>query len=170
MHNSLLPVAAGGSSGCPTYPSCSHWIWNHGWPRCATCPSTASNDNEIFFCERRIDVPPPALLLECRTRFAMSLAYAALPASIVAPGLGDFVEAVIDESDAIVIDHDGVPFDFHRMDIAAMLSCLEWNSRFLKARLTCVWIDEEPIISARIKLLWITLALLDPAAAHDTLM
>lgn len=170
MHTSLVPVAAGGSSGCPNHPACSHWIWNHGWPRCGACPSDPSNDNEILFCERRIDVPPPSYLIECRTRFAMSLAFAALPSRIDPEDLGEFVERVIDDSDAIVIDSDGVPFDFGRMDIRQMFTEAEWNAQFLGAKLHCVWIDEATIISARIKLLWIALALIDPASAHDTLM
>lgn len=170
MHTNLVPANAGGSRGCPSFPACSHWIWNHGWPRCGACPSDPSNDNEIFFCERRIDVPPPNFLFECRTRFAMSLAFAALPTRLDASTLGEFVERVIDTNDAIVIDHDGIVFDFRRMDIAAMFSCVVWNDRFLKAKLNCVWINEEPIISARIKLLWIALALIDAPAAHDTLM
>lgn len=170
MHTSLVPVAAGGSSGCPNHPACSHWIWNHGWPRCGACPSGASNDHEILFYERRIDVPPPNFLIECRTRFAMSLAYAALHSRPDAHRLGEFVERVIDQSDAVVMDHDGIAFDFSRMEIAEMFADVSWNDRFTRAKLNCVWIDEEPIISARIKLLWIALALIDAPAAHDTLM
>ena len=100
----------------------------------------------------------------------MSLAFAALPLRIAAPDLGSNVERVIAASDAAVIDHDGIAFDFGRMDIDAMFSCINWNERFLKAKLNCVWTNEEPIIAARIKLLWIALALIDPPAAHDTLM
>lgn len=170
MHTNLVPVATGGSSGCPNHPACSHWVWNYGWPRCGACPSGASNDNEIFFSERRINVPPLNFLHECRTRFALSLAFAALPMRLDASTLGEFVERVIDASDVNVIDHDGIAFDFHRMDIVSMFSCAVWNERFLKAKLACVWIDEKPIISARIKLLWIALALIDPAASDDTLM
>ena len=169
MHTNLVPVVAGGSNGCRSYPACRHWIWSYGWPRCEACPSGASNDNDLLFDSRRIDVPPPAFLAECRTRFAMSLAYAALHSRPDAERLGDFVGRVIDQSDAVVIDHDGIAFDFSRMDIAEMFSDASWNDRFIRAKLICMWRDESPIIAARIKLLWIALALVDPPAAHDVL-
>ncbi len=169
MHTNLVPVAADGSDGCLNHPACRHWIWNYGWPRCEACPSVPTNDNELFFDDRRIDVPPPAFLAECRTRFAMSLAYAALHSRPDAHRLGEFVGRVIDQSDAVVIDHDGIAFDFSRMDIAEMFSDVSWNDRFIRAKLICMWHDESPIIAARIKLLWITLALVDPPAAIDVL-
>jgi hypothetical protein len=170
MHTNLVPVAADGSEGCHNHPACRHWIWNYGWPRCEACPSVPSNGNHIEDCDRRIDVPPPAFLAECQTRFAMSLAYAALHSRPDAHRLGNFVERVIDQSDVVVIDHDGIAFDFSRMDIAEMFSDVSWNDRFVRAKLTCVWDYEHPIIAARIKLLWIALALVDPPAAHDVLM
>ncbi len=169
MHTNLVPVAADGSEGCRNHPACRHWIWNYGWPRCEACPSGASNDNDLLFDDRRIDVPLPAFLSECRTRFAMSLAYAALHSRPDAERLGDFVGRVIDQSDAVVIDHDGIAFDFSRMDIAEMFSDVSWNDRFIRAKLICMWRDESPIIAARIKLLWIALALVDPPAAIDVL-
>lgn len=170
MHTNLVPSSPAGSSGCPSFPACTHWIWNHGWPRCEACPSGESNDDEPDLWERRIDVPPPLYLIECRTRFAMSLAYAALPTRIDATGLGNFVKEVIRRSDVIVVDYDGIPFDFQRMDIYEMFTDFIWNDSFLKAKLTCVWNNEEPIIAARIKLLWIALAIIDEGSAQDTLM
>lgn len=170
MHTKIVPVVADGSDGCRSYPACRHWIWNYGWPRCEACPSGASNDNDLLIDDRRIDVPPPAFLNECRTRFAMSLAYAALCSRPDARRLGEFVERVIDQSDAVVLDHDGIAFDFSRMGIAEMFSDVNWNDRFIRAKLICMWSDESPLIAARIKLLWIALALIDAPAAHDTLM
>lgn len=126
--------------------------------------------------------PPPAiiyapraeLLREAMTRFNLSLAYAAITPRLSRRRLADFVFDQYVGFAGIVIDHDGYALDLLAMDVDAILGgdddpSWSWCGDFLSARVRVPQQNAAMKIAARYKLLWIALAIHNPAAARDVL-
>jgi hypothetical protein len=75
-------------------------------------------------------------------------------------------------SNAVVIDHDGIEIDLHRTDVDGIFgddTSATWSGDFLSGRLRPRKLAAAQKITARIKLLWIALAVHDPIAAQSVL-
>lgn len=126
--------------------------------------------------------PPPAiiyapraeLLREAMTRFNLSLAYAAITPRVSRRRLADFVFNQYVGFAGIVIDHDGYALDLLAMDVDAILGgdddpSWSWCGDFLAARMRMPKQSTAMKVAARYKLLWIALAIHNPAAARDVM-
>lgn len=119
-------------------------------------------------------VPREDYLREVMTRFNLSLAYAAIQPKISKRRLADFVSDRFLEFNGIVIDHDGYALDLLAMDVDAILggdddASWSWCGDFLAARMRMPKQNAAMKIAARYKLLWIALAIHNPAAAREVL-
>jgi hypothetical protein len=121
-------------------------------------------------------VPSERILCEAMTRFYLSLAYAAITPKISKRRLAAFVFDRFIEFDGIVIDNDGVEFDLlnPNMDVDAIFGgdddpSWSWCGDFLSARIRVPQQNAAKKIAVRYKMLWIALAIYNPAAAQDIL-
>lgn len=132
------------------------------------CPP--SNPPPIMF------MPSERILKEAMTRFYLSLAYAAIMPKISKRKLAAFVFDRFIEFEGVVIDHDGIEFDIlnPNMDVDAIFGgdddpSWSWCGDFLSARIRVPQQNAATKIAGRYKLLWIALAIHNPAAARDVL-
>jgi hypothetical protein len=119
-----------------------------------------------------IYVPPERVLREAMTIFNMAVAYAGISPRISRRRLIDWVYDRLMETDAVVIDHDGIEIDLHRTDVDGIFgddASASWAGDFLGGRLRPRKLSAAPKVTARLRLLWIALAVHDPAAARDVL-
>lgn len=119
-----------------------------------------------------IYVPSPAILREAFTIFNLAIEYARIQPRISRRRLVDWVYDRIIGCEAVVIDHDGIEIDLLRVDVDGIFGddySASWAGDFLGGRVRPRRLAASPKIAARIKLLWIALALVDPPAAIDVL-
>jgi hypothetical protein len=121
-------------------------------------------------------VPRAHYLREVMTQFNLSLAYAAITPRISRHSLVAFVYDRFLEFTGIVIDDDGYVFDLlnPNMDLDVLFGgeddpSWSWCGDFLSARMRVPKQNAAMKIAARYKLLWIALAIHNPAAARDVL-
>lgn len=119
-------------------------------------------------------VPREDYLREAMTRFNLSLAYAAITPKISRRRLVDFISDRFIEFVGVVIDNDGYELDLLRIDADAIFGgdddpSWSWCGDFLAARMRAPVLAAAPKIAVRYKLLWIALAIHNPAAARDVL-
>ncbi|MEQ1550306.1 hypothetical protein [Sphingorhabdus sp.] len=119
-----------------------------------------------------IYVPSAEILRETYTIFNLAIAYAGIAPRVSRRRLIDWVYDRIIECEAVVIDHDGIEIDLHRVDVDGIFGddcSASWAGDFLAGRVHPRKLAASPKIAARIKLLWIALAAHNPAAAKDVL-
>lgn len=119
-----------------------------------------------------IYVPSASVLREAYTIFNLAIEYARVQPRISRRRLVDWVYDRIIECEAVVIDHDGIEIDLHRVDVDGIFGddySASWAGDFLAGRVRPRKLAASQKIAARIKLLWIALAAHNPAAANDVL-
>ena len=119
-----------------------------------------------------IYVPSAEILRETYTIFILAIAYAGIAPRVSRRRLIDWVYDRIIECEAVVIDHDGIEIDLHRVDVDGIFGddySASWAGDFLAGRVRQRKLAASQKIAARIKLLWIALAAHNPAAAQDVL-
>lgn len=119
-----------------------------------------------------IYVPSAEILRETYTIFNLAIAYAGIAPRVSRRRLIDWVYDRIMECEAVVIDHDGIEIDLHRVDVDGIFGddySASWAGDFLAGRLRPRKLAASQKIAAHIKLLWIALAAHNPAAANDVL-
>jgi hypothetical protein len=119
-----------------------------------------------------IYVPSADILHETYTIFNLAIAYAGIAPRVSRRRLIDWVYDQIMGCEAVVIDHDGIEIDLHRVDVDGIFGddySASWAGDFLAGRVRPRKLAASQKIAARIKLLWIALAAHNPAAANDVL-
>lgn len=119
-----------------------------------------------------IYVPPEQVLREAMTIFNLAVAYAGITPRISRRRLIDWVYDRLMQTEAVVIDHDGIEIDLHRTDIDGIFgddASASWAGDFLGGRLRPRKLSAAPKVTARLRLLWIALAVHDRDAARNVL-
>ena len=119
-----------------------------------------------------IYLPPARLLRETYTIFNLAIAYAGITPRISRRRLIDWVYDRIIGFDGMVIDQGGQEISLHAIDIDEVFGddcSASWSGDFLAGRVRQRTLCASTKITARIKLIWIALAIHNPAAARDVL-
>lgn len=131
----------------------------------AAGPSRPQGPSIIF-------IPPSHILREGYTIFNLAIAYAGISPQVSRRRLVDWVYDRLIDCKALVIDHDGSHLNLHCIDIDEVFGddcSASWAGDFLSGRVRPRKLCASPKVTARIKLLWIALAIHNPAAARDVL-
>ena len=119
-----------------------------------------------------IYLPPARILRETYTIFNLAIAYAGITPRISRRRLIDWVYDRIIGFDGMVIDQGGQEISLHAIDIDEVFGddcSASWSGDFLAGRVRQRTLCASTKITARIKLIWIALAIHTPAAARDVL-
>jgi hypothetical protein len=143
-----------------------HTINGFSQHRCCAPVNTGHSEPTVIY------VPSERILREALTIFNLAVAYASITPRISRRRLIDWVYDRLMHTNAVVIDHDGIEIDLHRTDVDGIFgddASATWSGDFLSGRLRPRKLAAAQKITARIKLLWIALAVHDPIAAQSVL-